>query len=140
MLRVCNGTVRLWTGNGTLYMRGKGSLRMEGTNSLAQVACITCTDAALEFVPPEDAAVVTAPYIQTRGTVSFDADSVLRVLNAEKCAVNGGGTYTLLSNSNTDITGVIQHIEASPDVTVTQTARSIVVHIADRSNTLILLR
>lgn len=80
------------------------------------------------------------PYIQTRGTVSFDADSVLRVLNAEKCAANGGGTYTLLSNSNTDITGVIQHIEASPDVTVTQTARSIVVHIADRSNTLILLR
>lgn len=140
MLRVNNATVDMWSGDSTLHMRGNGRLRIEGTNTVVRIPKINCANAALEFIPPPEMRGREEAYITTRGAVSIGEEAVLRVLDAEKCALKGGGVFTLMVNTNQDFSGTFQTVEASPDVTVTQLARSIVVRVADRRGTTFLVR
>ncbi|NLB69582.1 MAG: hypothetical protein GX804_07855 [Lentisphaerae bacterium] len=145
-LRVENGTIVCAS---SIYNQYENYIQIKGTNSLIQTKNLYLagtSEGAIEFFPPENADPFTQPVIQVTNYTSINGINSRLLIDeksARKCAVNGGGSYTILTNlSNNAITAEIpeENIFKPDEVNVVQTKYAIVVEIPDLSGTLLIVR
>lgn len=144
ILLVRGGTVDVSRGNGNLNMRNAGILRLEGTNTVVKMNYLQIKEnSVIEFKPPEDGTAVETAYVQLKqwNSAHTDGTARLRVVDAEKCMRQGGGTYTLVTCEDNDLNDFsFADVDLPPRAVLLREARAIKVKIPSDRGTVIIVR
>ena len=141
VLRVRNGRVDFPLNNSSIALRNAGTLIIEGTNSTITVRDFwSAGSSVIEFNPPP-LRCETPPAITVASALTFDDTVTLRVPaeSAYRCAVGGGGTYTVFEHTTKDITDFFGALDLPEGVTAEVDGNRITVTIPNRAGTVFLV-
>ena len=142
LIHVRNGAVTCTRGDGGITLRNESTLRLEGTNNCVEVRKFTCIDgAAIEFVPPPDAAEA-APAVLTLSDPAFDETAVVRMPMEEtrRCMQSGGGLYVILTSQQPLATADLLQVDTPYDIPLIIGENTISIRIPDHSGTVFLVQ
>lgn len=141
VLRVRNGRVDFPLNNSSIALRNAGTIIIEGTNSTITVRDFwSAGSSVIEFNPPP-LRCETPPAITVASALTFDDTVTLRVPaeSAYRCAVGGGGTYTVFEHTTKDITDFFGALDLPEGVTAEVDGNRITVTIPNRAGTVFLV-